>query len=821
MGFDRLPDELKKLDRWVNWRFEVRNGKATKVPINPATGGRAMSDNPATWGTFEDALLHINDVSKDGIKIEGIGFMFSGDGILGVDIDHCKDPETDALSDEARDIIRTIDSYTEFSQSGDGIHIICHGKLPEGRRRKGNVETYEVGRFFVMTGNVYDDGHCDIESRTEELAIIHAKYLASGSKNNRKNSPAAVPVSPPMLSTMSEDEIIDKACSAKNGYLFKSLMDGTWTGNYKSQSEADLAICNILAFWTGKDERIIDSIVRRSSIYRDKWDERRGQCTYGEWTIGRAIRDTTEVYSPGRPKQKQPPVSAQPPDADLGYDQLYGPVVEEPIENIFYGEDTTSDLGRSRIFAKRFKDVLRWCADMKSWLIWDGKLWQSDKMLQHMQMAKKIVEEMIDEATKNFHKATGEDQTKKAKQVLADTIKAKSERCIKSMVELAKDEIPITAAQLNKDPFLLNCKNGVVDLRTGKLLQHEPTYFISKMSGASYNPDAKFKKFDQFLKDITEDDPDLAEYFQQVCGMAAIGKVFYEGMCIFYGYGRNGKSTFLNLISKVFGDYSGSINVEMLMNQKDGRQVIGGLSVEGRRFVTAFEPEEGRRLSSAMLKKLASADPVTERQMYKDERTFEPSHTLIMATNHLPKVGSTDAGTWRRIAVVPFKAIFDGKKEIKDYAGILYNTDADAIMSWIVEGAMKYISNRYNIKSPKVVQEATQQYRNEEDWIGNFMQECCEVGEYEETGGNLFDAYREWCQQNNESYVRRSRDFAEALERQGFSKRRTMKGAVWMGLRLLQNASTSSFSKYKSEKVGRQESFLDDDELDASTRKRM
>ncbi len=818
MGFDSLPDELKKLDRWVNWRFEERNGKPTKVPINPTTGGRAMSDNPATWGTFDDAVLHANDISKNRIQNMGIGFMFSGDGIMGVDVDHCKDPETGALTSEAKDIISTIDSYTEYSQSGEGIHIICYGKLPEGRRRKGNVETYEVGRFFVMTGNVMDDAHCDIESRSEELAIIHERYLAAN-KSTRKQSAAILQ---PIVSDLSENELIEKACNAKNGYLFKSLMDGTWTGNYTSQSEADLAICNILAFWTGKNEQMMQSIIRRSSIYRDKWDERRGPLTYGEITIRKAIVGTTEVYAPGKPKIKnasEPP--AEPPDIDMGYDQLYGPVVDEPIGSIFKGEDTTSDLGRSKIFAKKFKDVLRWCSDMRSWLIWDGKLWQVDKVLQHMQMAKKIVEEMIDEAMANVHKATGEDQLKRAKQILADTVKAKSERCIKSMVELAKDEIPITAVQLNRDPFLLNCKNGVVDLRTGKLLQHDPAFFISKMSGANYEPEVRFNKFEQFLKDITEDDGELAEYFKQVCGMAAIGKVFYEGMCIFYGYGRNGKSTFINLVSKVFGDYAGSINVEMLMNQKDGRQVIGGLSVEGKRFVSAMEPEEGRRLSAAMLKKLASADLVTERQMYRDERTFEPSHTLIMATNHLPKVGSTDAGTWRRIAVVPFKAVFEGKKEIKDYAGVLYNTDADAILSWIVEGAKKYIANGYNIALPKVVQEATQQYRNEEDWIGNFLQECCELGEHEETGGNLFDSYRDWCTQNNESYVRRSRDFAEALERQGFTKRRTMKGAVWMGLRLLENANASSFSKYKYEKTGRQTSILDDDELDEATRKRM
>lgn len=811
MGFDRLPDELKKLDRWVNWRFEERNGKPTKVPINPLNSGRAMSNNPATWGTFEDA---VNNAYLNGNK--GIGFMFSGDGILGVDIDHCKDHETGALTAEAKDIINTVDSYTEFSQSGSGIHIICYGKLPEGgRRRKGNVETYEVGRYFIMTGNTIDDGHLDIEERTQELAIIHEKYLASN-KPKKSNSTSSVE-----LLDLSESEIIDKACNAKNGFLFKSLMDGTWSSNYGSQSEADLAIANLLAFWTGKNALMMDSIIRKSSLYRDKWDERHGADTYGNITIRKAIADTVEVYTPGRQQKNKSITSEPPPDMDFGYDNLYGPVVDEPIDNFLKGEDTTSDLGRSKIFAKKYKDILKWCTDMRVWLIWDGKQWVPDKVLKHMTLAKGVVEEMIDEAINNVRKATGEDQLKYAKKILSDTIKAKSERCIKAMIELAKDEVPITASELNSDPFLLNCKNGVVNLKTGELLPHNAELFISKMSGASYIPGVKFNKFGQFLKDITEDDAELAEYFQQVCGMAAIGKIYYEGMCIFYGYGRNGKSTFLNLISKVFGDYSGQINVEMLMNQKDGRQQIGGLSVEGKRFVTAMEPEEGRRLSTAMLKKLASVDKVTERQMYKDERTFEPSHTLIMATNHLPKIGSTDAGTWRRIAVVPFKAVFDGKKEIKDFAGVLYNADADAILGWIVEGAKKYIANGCNIIPPKVVKEATALYREEEDWIGNFLQDCCENGEYEESGGNLFDAYRNWCEQNNESYVRRNRDFAEALERQGYTKKRTAKGAVWIGLRLLVNASAYSYSKFKHQKSNAQNSFLDDDELDEATRKRM
>ena len=808
---NNIPLLLKNKNCWVCWKaiWNDDKGKNDKKPVDAKTGNYAKSNDPKTWCSFEQAVEYCKKHN-----LSGIGFMFSGDGILGVDIDHCRDPETGVMSDEARDIIHTLDSYTEFSQSGDGIHIICHGKLPEGRRRKGNVETYEVGRFFVMTGNVYDDGHCDIESRTEELAIIHSKYLEN--KNSKKSNPTATPVSPPTVSQMSEDEIIDKACNAKNGYLFKSLMDGTWVGDYKSQSEADLAICNILAFWTGKDERMIDSIVRRSSIYRDKWDERRGQCTYGEWTIGRAIRDTTEVYTPGRPKQKSPPApaAARPPDLDLGYDQLYGPVVDEPMENTIAGEDTTSDLGRSKIFSKRYSNIIAWHREAREWYAWDGQKWATGAEMQVLQLAKALVPDMITEANRKVVTATGEEELNRAKAVYRDTVKAKSERCIKSFLELAKSDLFVSSSKFDSEPFLLNCQNGIIDLRTGTLYPHEPASYISKTVNASYKPGTTFKLFGDFLKQITSDDPELAEYFQQICGMAAIGKVFFEGMCIFYGSGQNGKSTFLNCLSRIFGTYAGEINPEVLMSQRDGKQPIGITSIEGKRFVTAFETEEGRRLSGAMLKRLASADPITGRELYQKERSFWPSHTLILSTNHLPKVGSTDTGTWRRIMVVPFKASIAGKRQIKDFAGILYNTDADAILSWIVEGAMKYIKNNYHIQIPDAVKQSTDDYAAGEDWLSRFISECCDLDQFEESGNRLFSTYDNWCQENNE-YRRSSNEFAKALKDKGFKKRHSRYGTRWIGIKV--NPEIQSNISH----LNQQTSILDDDELDAFTRKRM
>jgi putative DNA primase/helicase len=181
-----------------------------------------------------------------------------------------------------------------------------------------------------------------------------------------------------------------------------------------------------------------------------------------------------------------------------------------------------------------------------------------------------------------------------------------------------------------------------------------------------------------------------------------------------------------------------------------------------------------------------------------------------MATNFLPKIGSSDVGTWRRIAVVPFKAIIQEQIQIKDYADILFKKDGDAMLTWIVEGAMKYIKNDFHIKIPKAVEMATTEYKAAEDWIGNFIYEYCEIGGYEEQGGKLYDAYAEWCEKNSE-YKRRPRDFAAALEIAGYEKRKTMHGALWLGLKLITPREQYS-NRYHSVKTAyKQEKILDDD----------
>jgi putative DNA primase/helicase len=808
-SFDNIPKELRELDRWVCWRWEEKSNKdgtpadPAKMPINPSTGGRAMSNNPATWGTFQDAVEAVKG------DIQGIGFMFNGDGIIGVDIDHCR--EDGKLTEQAKDIVSTLDSYTEYSQSGNGVHIICYGKLPEGGRRKSSVEMYSTGRYFIVTGYTLDDGHMSIEERTEELATVHEKYI--NAKKQGKNEQKHIKNEQKEPVFVSDDEIIEIALAAKNGSLFEDLMNGSWQGRYSSQSEADLGLCNMLAFYAGKDHGMMDRLFRRSGLMRPKWDEKHGEGgSYGRMTIGKAITDCGTVYTPQRKKEKQ--LSQEAPEIDNGLDALAASVVEKHFE------DTSSDMGRSKVFSDKYAGKVLWCGDFKSWLVWDDKRWNDDRMLHITQLAKKMVEEMIVSALKAISNATGEEDVKRAKAIFKDTVKAKGERSIKAMIELAKSDVSVKVEDLDGDPFLMNCQNGIVNLRTGELKKHDPSLLMTRIAGADYIPGKKFELFGEFLKLITCDDAELINYFQQICGMAAIGKVFHEGMAVFYGNGQNGKSTFLNCISKVFGDYACSINPEVLMSQRDGRQPVGITRLDGKRFVTAVELEEGRRMSSSMLKQLSSTDPITGRELYQKDRTFMPTHTLIMATNFLPKIGSSDVGTWRRIAVVPFKATIQSQNQIKDYADVLFKKDGDAILAWIIEGAIKYIRNDYHIKLPSVVEAATKDYKNAEDWVGNFTYECCEVGGYEEQGGKLYDAYTEWCEKNNE-YKRRPRDFAAALETAGYEKRKTMHGALWSGLRLINPADQYS-NKYRAVKsAGKDTAILDDDLMDELTRKGM
>jgi hypothetical protein len=288
---ENIPAELKAVPHWVVWRYVEKPDKWDKPPLDARTGKTAKSTDPQTWATFAEA---VGTYHRGGL--DGIGFVVSksgesADDIVAVDLDKCRNPADGAIEDWAAEIIRDLDSYTEVSPSGRGIRIFVQGHLPPERRRKGRFEIYETGRYVTVTGQRLPDAPVSVEPRQAQLDAVHGRVFG---KKPPGHAYSPTPVSNGYA--LSDAELIEKAKQAANGRKFSELWAGGH-GERGSPSEADLALCGMLAFWTGGDAERIDALFRQSGLFRDKWEERED---YRKRTIAKALEGKTEFYQPGR-----------------------------------------------------------------------------------------------------------------------------------------------------------------------------------------------------------------------------------------------------------------------------------------------------------------------------------------------------------------------------------------------------------------------------------------------------------------------------------------------------------------------------------------
>lgn len=356
---------------------------------------------------------------------------------------------------------------------------------------------------------------------------------------------------------------------------------------------------------------------------------------------------------------------------------------------------------------------------------------------------------------------------------------------IMNALNAAKPMLAMYISDFDKDPNMLNTPLGTYDLAkgTGGMHPHNAEDYITKVT--NYAPGDKGTDIWQAAVELFFcGDRELISYVQMMVGMAAIGKVYQEHMIIAYGGGANGKSTFWNAIFRVLGSYAGKISAEaLIMNCK--RNVKPEMAeLKGKRLIIASELEEGTRLNTSMVKQLCSTDEIEAEKKYKDPFYFVPSHTLVLYTNHLPKVGANDEGIWRRLIVIPFNAKIIGKSDIKNYTDYLVDNAGPAIMAWIVEGAKRAIDANFHTDLPKAVRDAIDRYRDSNDWLGQFLDEHCDIDtSYQEKSGELYQQYRLVCIQNGE-FIRSTSDFYGALEKAGFIRRRTNKANMICGLKL-------------------------------------
>ena len=472
-----------------------------------------------------------------------------------------------------------------------------------------------------------------------------------------------------------------------------------------------------------------------------------------------------------------------------------------------------SDIGQARVIAREYGDELLHTAATDI-LRYNGVFWEesrqkavgaviefldlqlADAQQQYTESLQNLVKTGLKEneilsGGKKFAESLDEEQTKLyvlflgKKAYLAFVMKRRDMKYILSAMQALKPMIDCPVSELDNDPFLLNTPSATYDVRFGMMgaLDHDASHKITKVT--AFDPSDKGKELwldalDEFFCKDTE----LIDYVQKMMGLSILGKVFIEALLILYGEGGNGKSTFGNAILKSLGKYGGVISADAL-TVGCKRNVKPELAeAKGKRILIAAELEEGMRLNTSIVKQLCSTDEIEAEKKYKDPFNFTPTHTLLLYTNHLPKIGATDDGIWRRLIVIPFNAKIQPKKDIKNYADYLVENAGQYITKWLIEGAEKIINDNFRIVTPQCVQDAVKAYRSANDWFAHFMEECCEIQSGHDTkSGELYQEYRAFCLKTGE-YTRSTTDFYAELEKRGFIRVRKRDGNYIRGLKM-------------------------------------
>lgn len=494
-----------------------------------------------------------------------------------------------------------------------------------------------------------------------------------------------------------------------------------------------------------------------------------------------------------------------------------GYIAPEDYNDEFAGESLKpadySDIGQAKVLAREYGNELKYTA-ATDYLRYGGQYWMESKQqavgameefldLQledakdELQRASDalhnsgIDEEDIRSGGKSLEKKIGAGQMDaylaylSAVAYKAFVMKRRDMKYVVSALQAAKPMLEINSASLDKNAFLLNTPIGTYDLRKGLdgLQPHDPADIITKMT--AYAPGEEGKELWLESLDRTfQSDRELIDYVQQIVGLGAIGMVYVEALIISYGEGSNGKSTFWNSVAGALGTYSGNISADTL-TVGCKRNVKPELAeAKGKRLLIAAELEEGMRLNTSVIKQLCSTDEIFAEKKYKDPFSFTPSHTLVLYTNHLPRVGAMDSGIWRRLVVIPFGAKITGAGDIKNFSDHLLKNAGPYILSWIIEGARKVIHNNFKLALPQCVKEAIEAYRSDNDWLGHFLDECCDADPSSQAkSGEVYQEYRNYCARTGE-YTRSTADFYNALETAGFTRKKKKTGMVVLGIRL-------------------------------------
>ena len=782
IAIENIPQMLKDRQQWLCWRLEAdKSGKLAKVPYRPDGSRRKASvSDPSTWGTFAQALACFkrNDWAM------GIGVTLTR-GLVGVDLDGFPQPRE--LPDWAAGYVKLLDTYTEWSPSRQGVHALAFGKLPPVRRKTGptaphGIEMYDCRRYFTVTGDVLT-GYTTIQERCAELAEMHAEVFGRGKALGPYTADARAVGSSVCLS---DGAVLELAHKAENSAKFSRL----WAGDASeygradgtpNHSAADLALCNLLAFYT-QDGAQIDRLFRRSGLLRPKWDTRHAADgrTYGKMTIDCALVSVTDVYTPAgsRPSHgaggECPRLDAEAAELLAQFKGLpSGPERDPVLDRLLDCMARMTSSARERWRGLLIKHGLRapfidsalrqrdGGLDSPSGLPSDDEL--RDRFLaEHPDLAfglgdwRRYAQGLWPVIDENLVRTWIVDVLEAAK---AEGIKPDAQR-LHSVFTLAKIKCSVPDAMWDADADVLVCANGTLHIPTVTLREHSPHDFSTSGVPYAYDADATAPVFERALATTV---PAAADFLQEFAGYALTTDTSLEIAVWLWGPPGSGKSTLLTGLQTMLGSRAGLLG---LADIERSRFALANLP--GKTLVVATEQPSQYIASTHILNTIISGEPLTVDRKFRDPIVVTPRCKIAWAMNELPRVSNASNGLFRRVKVIRFPVLSDPDPNVKEDI----RSEGAGILNWALRGLAR-LRQRGAFDIPEHVADATREFHETNDKALLFVKECCARGpDCREQSSALYRAYRDWCHENGlmpESNVK----MAEQWRRLGFQRRRS------------------------------------------------
>ncbi len=763
-----IPDYLKQRPQWVVWGKRTRqyqdalreDGKLNKIPFNPRTGEAAKSNDPNTWGTFADAVR-----AYQSGWYNGVGFMFADDGLVGIDIDHCFFVGTKTLIPEAKQIVARFDAtFAEISPSGNGLHIYCFGlalHCGKGEHAKW-IELYgkditgrRSNRYFCVTGNQFGKT-LEITDCQASLSWLHETFkvpatpaITSSVPTTRISNDSSSRLEKYVFKAFDEEVLKVQHASegSRNDQLFKSasalneLCNSSWAAPFITKREVETALLNATTLPHREAQRTIASAFNGTGTRAEPENVLKHIATQAKGTVGAAV---SSVVSPD--------------------DEFPKPAF--PF----------TDLGNAERFVHLYGDQVRYCHQNKSWYIWNGRRWERDRKMRAMELVHKTVRSILNDA------ADTRLSKEEAKLAAKHAFNSENTTRMKAILEQARPKVSLAQDELDAHPMLLNVENGIVDLKTGQLLPHNPELLLSQIANTTFDPTASCWRWLAFVNWCFKGDQNLIDFVQKGIGYSIAGEIREQNFFVLYGDSDNGKSTFINVIRLLLGDYGYAAPHTLVVKQRHEGHPTELAALKGRRIVAVSETNKNAPLNIRRMKDLTNRT-MTARFMGGNFFEFSQSHTIWIDTNHRPVINDpNDAGIWKRVKPVPFLNKIAKKDRDIDLEEKLL-AEAPGILSWLVDGCVAY--QREGLAEPPIVVNAKRDYKGEHDLIGAFLEDCCNVGNPNDmvSTTDLFKAYQNWCAQNNLRALSNI-VFGREMRARGFDVYRTKKARFLIGINL-------------------------------------